>query len=120
MNNTLYTDLAPLGFAEWYAKKQEIGTDIAYDDFEYADKTSVDSSIRTEINALAFRWMREEKKLHFWVRPFMGAENRQSVCLFDFNKKEPFNFGSYDTHELAEHHALNKALEIIKGGENGI
>lgn len=120
MNDTLYTDLAPLGFAEWLEKN-----DICNDEREIieSDKPDIDSWERTVWNALAFRWLREEKKIS---------------CHIDFNRTNEWYFRIdsikeneylyhcsdddliYDTHELAEHHALNKALEIIKGGENGI
>lgn len=129
MNPTLYTQLAPLGFAEWLEKNEL--KEIA-DEFEFVDQSEIDSIERTGLNALAFRWLREEKKLDIYVRPFMGQENnKNTVCIFDFNKKQPKTFGTYPTHPLAEHEVLNKALEIIscspdkqgeqnKGGENGM
>ena len=114
---TIYQKLSTLGFAEWYAKKQEIGTDIAYDEFEYADKTSIDSSIRTTINALAFRWLREEKGIEV-ISP---RRKEKDLGLFYGGQIKRFedtfaqSCGSnFTSHPLAEIACLEKAAEIIE------
>lgn len=120
MNPTLYTQLAPLGFAEWLEKNEWRQSIVALEDAD--NNFNIDSSIRTILNALAFRWLREEKKLDFYITPTIIMYKRRYTfrhlnfqgSLLSPSPKE----SNYDTHELAEHHALCKALEIIKGGEN--
>ena len=115
---TIYQRLSPLGFAEWYAKKQEIGTVIAYDEFEYADKTSVDSSIRTTINALAFRWLREEKGIFFEFGQLpMNTNNKYYFEIEIGNTDKDMVYGTsecYPTYPQVEIAALEKAAEIIE------
>ena len=114
MNPTLYTQLSDLGFGEWLRKHEHDAVELLLPLF---DSKPIDSTQRTELNALAFRWLREENGIDFWVRPFMGSENIYSICLFDFNKKEPISYGNHQSHPIAEHEALNKAVEILsKGG----
>ena len=115
MNPTLYTQLSDLGFGEWFRKKDS----LFWAALKNIDESDIDNLFRTMLNALAFRWLREEKRLDFWIRPFMGSEDIYSICLFDFNKKEPISYGNHQSHPLAEHEALNKAVEILsKGGDD--
>ena len=124
MNHTLYQQLSPLGFAEWLEKNFE--TILSIDEWlENGDDEDINSNERTVINALAFRWLREEKKIFitFNQQPksigkigfTYDMEVGEDIFMLDYySSTEPT-----DTHELAEHHALNKALEILsKGGEN--
>lgn len=125
MNPTIYTQLFPLGFAEWIAKITE--EDSPSDNkFIELDAEPIDSWVRTTLNALAFRWLREEKKIFV-------SYNQQPKSIgkigftYDMEVGEDIFMLDYysstkptGTHELAEHEALNKALEILsKGGENG-
>lgn len=131
MNPTIYTQLAPLGFAEWLEKNKWRQSIVALEDAD--NNFNIDSSIRTILNALAFRWLREEKKIFAYVTPYKdhAADNNDPV-EYKAIVSAPLVYSSeiYDTHELAEHHALCKALEILscspdkqgeqsKGGENG-
>ena len=120
MNPTIYTQLAPLGFAEWLEKNDFAGV---IDDLKFTDTATIDSVERTGLNALAFRWLREEKKIFAYATPYKdhAADNNDPV-EYKAIVIAPLEYHNkiYDTHELAEHHALCKALEIIKGGENGM
>ena len=128
MNHTLYQQLSPLGFAEWLEKTTNeywILPDIA----EGVDDTEIDDWQRTALNALAFRWLREEKKLLVIVSPVDDWTSWTFIiyakdCMAPFFQAYPTptsEIPEYNTHELAEHHALNKAFEILsKGGENGM
>lgn len=118
MNNTLYTQLAPLGFAEWLENNDFAGV---IDDLEFTDTATIDSVERTGLNALAFRWLREERKLLLLVSPvddwtswtfIILAKDLMSPFFHAFPRTAD-EIPEYPTHELAEHHALNKALEII-------
>lgn len=68
MNNTLYTDLAPLGFAEWCEKEYyRLGSAFlgfaiqVLQDEDLLKEIIKNGDIRlTMLNALAFRWLREE------------------------------------------------------------
>ena len=123
--NKLYAQLSPLGFAEWLEKNFE--TLMSLDEwFKDADKEEINSSERTVMNALAFRWLREEKKLEcsihqyytkytFDIRKF-EYKGHYSVIIYT---DRTFNAECHPTHSLAEHEALNKALEILsKGGDD--
>lgn len=123
MNPTLYTQLAPLGFAEWLNKK--LNAKINFNEWmTEKDKLPLDSIGRTELNALAFRWMREEKDIFF--EPIQHPQNKFRYG-FEYeigSEIETIEYGGcnemYETYELSEHEALCKALEILsKGGENG-
>jgi len=116
MNPTLYQQLSPLGFAEWLEKNFE--TLMSLDEwFKDADKEEINSSERTVMNALAFRWLREEKKLDLNVLELTSSKYR---CSIWHKRKFVYSCESFNTYEEAEHEALNKALEILsKGGENG-
>ena len=121
MNPTLYTQLSPLGFAEWLNKK--LNAKIYFNKWmTEKDKLPLDSIGRTELNALAFRWLREEHNLECSVTSW--TQNGKTEYYISVVKPgSPSMFRptehNYDTHELAEHEALNKALEILsKGGEN--
>lgn len=121
MNPTLYTQLAPLGFAEWLEKKFEtlLSIDMWIKD---ADKSYSNSTERTIMNALAFRWLREEKGINISINLFKdhAADNNDPYeYRYLIFKGRYTYYKDNTTHELAEHEALNKALEIIKGGENG-
>ena len=120
MNNTLYTQLAPLGFAEWLEKNEWWESIIA---LEGADKNfNIDSSIRTQLNALAFRWLREEKDIFFEFGQIVQNKFKYYYEIEIGNSNDNMTYGTsecYETYTEAEHNALNKALEIIKGGENG-
>jgi len=111
MNNTLYTQLSDLGFGEWLEKNDKAINIPAFDEYD------IDSLYRTQVNALAFRWLREEKGLDCLAKrdlinggwnPYVGTDKGGMETIMN------------TTHELAEHEALNKAVEIIKGGENGL
>ena len=125
MNPTLYTQLSDLGFGEWLKKTTNeywLLSEIA----EGVDDTEIDDWQRTALNALAFRWLREEKKIFvsFNQQPksigkigfTYDMEVGEDIFMLDYySSTKPT-----DTHELAEHEALNKALGILsKGGENG-
>jgi len=119
---TLYQQLSPLGFAEWLEKNFQWLIEIKLW-IEDHDKEPIGSVERTQLNALAFRWMREEKDLSCRIdfkRPnewyYKIDSIKENKCLY--GSVDDYLF--YDTHPLAEHEALNKALEILsKGGENG-
>ena len=125
MNTTLYQQLSPLGFAEWLDANTD-GIIQLSDNLDITDKREIDHWRRTELNALAFRWLREEKKIFvsFNQQPksigkigfTYDMEVGEDIFMLDYySSTKPT-----DTHELAEHEALNKALELLsKGGENG-
>ena len=120
--NKLYTQLSPLGFAEWLEKNFE--TILSIDEwFKDADKEEINSSERTVMNALAFRWLREEKGINISINLFKdhAADNNDPYeYRYLIFKGRYTYYKDNTTHELAEHEALNKALEILsKGGENG-
>lgn len=90
------------------------------DECEFIDQSEIDSTERTGLNALAFRWLREEKKLEcsihqyytkytFDIRKF-EYKGHYSVIIYT---DRTFNAECHPTHPLAEHEALNKALEIL-------
>lgn len=119
MNNQLYTQLSDLGFGEWLEKNEY------YPDLKICDDYEVDALWRTQLNALAFRWLREEKKLECYIHQYYYK------YTFDIRKFEykgyysviiytdrTYNAECYPTHPLTEHEALNKAVEIIKGGNH--
>ena len=122
MNHTLYTQLAPLGFAEWLRKHDK---NVRNDQIEYVDKKSIDSFERTQLNALAFRWLREDKKIFvsFNQQPksigkigfTYDMEVGEDIFMLDYySSTKPT-----DSHPIAEHEALNKAVEILsKGGDD--
>jgi len=122
MNHTLYQQLSPLGFAEWLEKNFE--TLMSLDEwFKDADKEEINSSERTVMNALAFRWLREEKGINISINLFKdhAADNNDPYeYRYLIFKGRYTYYKDNTTHSLAEHEALNKALEILsKGGENG-
>lgn len=116
MNNTLYIQLAPLGFAEWLGK-QELSHDISLDELSIRD------ICRTIFNSLAFRWLREEHNLECSVTSWtQNGKIEYYISVVKLGRPSMFRptEHNYSTYELAEHHALNKALELLsKGGENG-
>ena len=114
MNNNLYTQLAPLGFAEWLEKNEWRQSIVALEDAD--NNFNIDSSIRTILNALAFRWLREDKDLNCEMKEMFED---MVLCKIYKGMKYICSTDYFPTHPLAEHEALNKALEILsKGGEN--
>jgi hypothetical protein len=113
---TLYQQLSPLGFAEWLEKNFE--TLMSLDEwFKDADKEEINSSERTVMNALAFRWLREEKGIDCYpVRGFYEESDFFYATVYIDNKK--ISDEKYDTHPLAEIAALEKAAEIIEQDNN--
>jgi len=113
---TLYQQLSPLGFAEWLEKNFE--TLMSLDEwFKDADKEEINSSERTVMNALAFRWLREEKGIDCYpVRGFYEESNFFYATVYIDNKK--ISDEKYDTHPLAEIACLEKAAEIIEQDNN--
>jgi len=113
---TLYQQLSPLGFAEWLEKNFE--TLMSLDEwFKDADKEEINSSERTVMNALAFRWLREEKGIDCY--PFRGFYDESDffyATVYIDNKK--ISDEKYDTHPLAEIACLEKAAEIIEQDNN--
>jgi len=122
MNPTLYQQLSPLGFAEWLEKTTNeywILPEIA----EGVDDTEIDDWQRTALNALAFRWLREEHNLECSVTSWtQNGKIEYYISVVKLGKPSMFRptEHNYSAYELAEHEALNKAVEILsKGGENG-
>ena len=113
---TLYQQLSPLGFAEWLEKNFE--TLMSLDEwFKDADKEEINSSERTVMNALAFRWLREEKGIDCYpVRGFYEESDFFYATVYIDNKK--ISDEKYDTHPLASIAALEKAAEIIEQDNN--
>ena len=130
MNTTLYQQLSPLGFAEWLDANTD-GIIQLSDNLDITDKREIDHWRRTQLNALAFRWLREEKNLLVVIEFAIEIDpelNYYKCFIYALNKDDNNVIeGIYYTekfalnqHLLAEHEALNKALEILsKGGENG-
>lgn len=125
MNPTLYQQLSPLGFAEWLIKEKNRLNSTLLDnvyqvlqDEDLLKEIIKNGDIRgTMLNALAFRWLREEKKLECNVSELTSSKYR---CSIWHNKRFVYSCESFHSWEEAEHHALCKALEILsKGGENG-
>jgi hypothetical protein len=112
---TIYTQLSPLGFAEWLEKNFE--TLMSLDEwFKDADKEEINSSERTVMNALAFRWLREEKGIDCYpVRGFYEESDFFYATVYIDNKK--ISDEKYDTHPLAEIACLEKAAEIIESNK---
>jgi hypothetical protein len=114
---TIYQRLSPLGFAEWLSKNTDIAIDIAMDECELADLSNIESTGRTSLNALAFRWLREEKGIDCY--PFRGFYDESDffyATVYIDNKK--ISDEKYDTHPLAEIACLEKAAEIIEQDNN--
>ena len=123
MNNTLYTQLSDLGFGEWLRKKDS----LFWAALKNIDESDIDNLFRTMLNALAFRWLREEKKVFVLVSPVDDWTSWTIIiyakdCMSPFFQAYPTptsEIPEYDQHPLAEHEALNKALEILsKGGSD--
>ena len=112
---TIYQKLAPLGFAEWLEKNFE--TLMSLDEwFKDADKEEINSSERTVMNALAFRWLREEKGINISINLFKdhAADNNDPYeYRYLIFKGRYTYYKDNTTHPLAEHEALNKALELL-------
>lgn len=99
---------------------------------EGIDDTEIDDWQRTALNALAFRWLREEKNLLVVIEFAIEIDpelNYYKCFIYALNKDDNNVIeGIYYTekfalnqHPLAEHHALNKAFEILsKGGNHGM
>ena len=111
---TIYQRLSPLGFAEWLSKNGQHKISVYLTDF---DRTFEDDTDRTVVNALAFRWLREEKGIDCY--PFRGFYDESDffyATVYIDNKK--ISDEKYDTHPLAEIACLEKAAEIIEQDNN--
>ena len=132
MNNTLYTQLSDLGFGEWLRKeKNRLNSSLLEFTIEILKREDLlkkiieNGDIRgTMINALAFRWLREEKDLECSVTSWtQNGKIEYYISVVKLGSPSMYRptEHNYDTHSLAEHEALNKAVEILsKGGENGL
>lgn len=118
MNPTLYTQLSDLGFGEWLRKKDS----LFWAALKKIDESDIDNLFRTMLNALAFRWLREDKRINISINLFKdhSADNNDPYeYRYLIFKGRYTYYKDNPTHPLAEHEALNKALEILsKGGEN--
>ena len=105
---TIYQRLSPLGFAEWLEKKFPSMTYVI-EWLQEQDKEPIDSYQRTSTNALAFRWLREEKGID--CEPMrLGKQYEASVYVGSSCELAT----SHDTYELASIACLEKAAEIIE------
>lgn len=112
---TIYQRLAPLGFAEWLAKQLEQSLEETLDDINsLISKQDVSSVHFTSLNALAFRWLREEKgidceptnsKSKYTFIAYVAYENMYVLC------------DEYLSYELASIACLEKAAEIIESNK---
>ena len=116
---TIYQRLSPLGFAEWLEKKFPSMTYVI-EWLQEQDKEPIDSYQRTSTNALAFRWLREEKGINNYIdmfKDYVADDNdpyEYQFHLFSTRYRFIYNSKSYDSHPLAEIAALEKAAEIIE------
>lgn len=111
---TIYTRLATLGFAEWLGKNGQFKRGKQLSAF---DQLRDDDSERTVINALAFRWLREEKDLECLIEKYYPKDSpthfefilyRETKKLTDVNHSPTF-----PSYELASIACLEKAEEIL-------
>ena len=118
---TIYQRLSPLGFAEWVSVKVfkaepdtiQVGIEEANKDFKRIDSLDVDDTERTSWNALAFRWLREEKGIDCKpVRGFYDESDFFYATVYVENKK--ISDEKHESHPLAEIACLEKAAEIIE------
>lgn len=119
MNNILYTQLSTLGFADWLEKKTPwILVIRSY--LSNRDKEPIGSAERTALNALVFRWLREEKNIHVHVD---YIDDWESVSFYIHGKDimSPFfkiypihnsDFGCYPNFPIAENAAIQKVIEL--------
>lgn len=112
---TIYTRLATLGFAEWL----KANDNIYYALLKYFDESDINSHGRTELNALAFRWLREEKNLHFYVRRCFIPHKEEYVAamLVSFDNRRFDALSQHSSYELASIACLEKAEEILNKEE---
>ena len=109
---TIYTRLSPLGFAEWLYEHDFFANAICKE----AENLDINDARRTQVNALAFRWLREEKGIDCY--PFRGFYDESDffyATVYIDNKK--ISDEKYDTHPLAEIACLEKAAEIIESNK---
>ena len=112
---TIYQRLSPLGFSEWL-QIHYTGLLDAKEQLWMTDQEAIDSFNRTVFNALAFRWLREEKGIDCKpVRGFYDESDFFYATVYIDNKK--ISDEKYDTHPLAEIAALEKAAEIIESNK---
>lgn len=105
---TIYQKLAPLGFAEWLVKN-DYATWEADEYLKSTDEDPIESFGQTSLNALAFRWLREEKGID--CEPMrLGKQYEASVYVGSSCELAT----SHDTYELASIACLEKAAEIIE------
>lgn len=117
MNPTLYTQLSDLGFGEWLRKKDS----LFWAALKNIDESDIDNLFLTMLNALAFRWLREEKDLECSVTSWtQNGKIEYYISVVKLGSPSMYRptEHNYDTHSLAEHEALNKAVEILSKGGN--
>ena len=106
---TIYQRLSPLGFAEWLVK-QELFQGVKIDE-ESLSEYAIDSLEVTIINALAFRWLREEKGIDCQIYKLKKNHYRGSIWI---GKKFIYSVEPYKSHPETEIACLEKAAEIIE------
>lgn len=108
---TIYQRLSPLGFAEWLIKNHD---NMYHTSLSKLDTAPTESYQRTICNALAFRWLREEKgidceptnsKSKYTFIAYVAYENMYVLC------------DEYLSYELASIACLEKAAEIIESNK---
>jgi hypothetical protein len=124
---TIYQRLSLLGFAEWLEKNDYATWDVN-EYLKSTDEDPIESFRRTSLNALAFRWLREEKGIDVTIKavyPFDyndGYPKKVYVGFFVREKKgdEYVNtenglaHNHFANHPQAEIACLEKAAEIIE------
>ena len=107
---TIYQRLSPLGFAEWLEKKFPSMTYVI-EWLQEQDKEPIDSYPRTSTNALAFRWLREEKGIDCQIYKLKKNHYRGSIWI---GKKFIYSVEPYKSYQETEIACLEKAAEIIE------
>jgi hypothetical protein len=121
---TIYTRLSPLGFAEWLRKNHPqfkfnapISPEIS---LQILDGEKIESLDRTTVNALAFRWLREENKAKItqdFFKDHAADNNDPYVEVIKIYLYGKVAMASKDTYELASIACLEKAAEIIESNK---